>query len=89
VHFTVREANSRETMAREKLVATGVAHRLVSLAVNLDDQALRGTEEVGDVRLENRLAAKFEAAELCPAKVPPEAFLEFRRDSAHLPCAFA
>src|SRR5687768_12008418 len=49
VHFLVREANSRKTVPCEKSVATGVANRLVSLTINLDDQALRRTEEVGDV----------------------------------------
>lgn len=69
----VPEAEDAETLGGEPLVAAEVAQGAVAGAVGLDDQAVVGAIEVGDIGTDGHLAADFQAHEAAVAEGIPRA----------------
>jgi hypothetical protein len=56
----------------EKIVTFAVALRAMRIAIDFYDQTFGRAEEIGDVRADNVLTAKFVSAKLRPAQLFPK-----------------
>ena len=71
-HVVVPEANYAKALALQVGGSRGITLGRVLAAVNFDDQAPLGAEEVDDVAVDLDLLAEFEAMELATAEDAPE-----------------
>lgn len=84
-HLGVGEPEDGETqLAQSSIAALVRPHIIMRPAVHLDDQRLRGTQEVGDERADHGLPAELEPAELRSRQgAIPQPLFGFGRFAAH------
>ncbi len=72
-HFVIPKSQHLETLRTKPVGAATILLGLPSMltAVDFDDEAALQADEIGDVRAERDLAAKFAAGELALAKERP------------------
>jgi len=82
-NIRIGEAQHEEALRHESGIPNGIGLRIMRIAVDLDDESYRRTEEVDDVRRQNNLTPKFQTVELRRFQPLPKLILERRRLAAH------
>ena len=86
-HLFICETDGPKTLARDDSIASPILIGIMGVAVDLDHQCLRRTEEVDDVRTNDRLPTEFKAQPGL-GKVTPEPLFRLGRLVAHLSRSF-
>jgi hypothetical protein len=85
--LVIGESQGCKSLARQAGIPPFVMWSIVRIAIDLDDQPLRRTEEVADIGIDHMLATKF-VAEPGIGKVALYANLQLRRIAAHFAGSF-